>query len=185
MSYLIDKLTQHIYQMAPRELVLLAVLAAWGYCAGYRKLEGRRWLRPVIGLVLAAWFGAVLCMTVLSRTPGGTYEAHWVPFHTYRAYFSDPHSEILRSCFMNVALFYPAGLLFGSLLPRKWSFCRGMLWSVLVFGLFSLTVELSQYRFGLGISEIDDVLHNTLGAALGFAAVHLDAAAIAGKLTKK
>ena len=60
-----------------------------------------------------------------------------------------------------------------------------MLWSVLVFGLFSLAVELSQYRFGLGISEIDDVLHNTLGAALGFAAVHLDAAAIAGKLTKK
>lgn len=32
---------------------------------------------------------------------------------------------------------------------------------MLVFGLFGLTVELSQYRFGLGISEIDDVLHIT------------------------
>ena len=180
-----QELTLHIYHMAPQELGLLAVFAALLWRAGDRKWADSRWLRPVIGLVLAAWFGAVLWMTVLSRTPGGTYEAQWVPFHTYRAYVSDPHSEILRSCFMNVALFYPAGLLFGSLLTKKWSFHRGMLWSVLVFGLFSLAVELSQYRFGLGISEIDDVLHNTLGAALGFAAVHLDAAAIAGKLTKK
>ena len=170
----VQELTLHIYQMAPQELVLLAVFAALLWRAGDRKLEGRHWLRPAVGLVLSAWFGAVLWMTVLSRTPGGTYEAHWVPFHTYRAYFSDPHSEILRSCFMNVALFYPAGLLFGSLLTKKWSFPRGMLWTVLVFGLFSLSIELSQYRFGLGISEIDDVLHNTLGAALGFAAVRLD-----------
>lgn len=183
MTESIRQLTLHIYRMAPMELVVLAVLAAWGYCAGYRKLEGRCWLRPVVGMVLAAWFGAVLWMTVLSRTPGGTYEAYWVPFHTYRAYFYDQHPEILRSCFMNVALFYPAGLLFGSLLAKKRSFRRGMLCSVLVFGLFSLTVELSQYRFGLGISEIDDVLHNTLGAALGFAAAHLDVGGIANILT--
>lgn len=56
---------------------------------------------------------------------------------------------------------------------------------MLVFGLFSLTVELSQYWFGLGISEIDDVLHITLGAALGFAAVHLDVSGIEDILTAK
>ena len=179
----VQELTLHIYRMEPQDLVLLAVFAALLWRAGYRKLEGRRWRRPVIGLVLAAWFGAVLWMTVLSRTPGGAYEAYWVPFHTYRAILSRKEPEMFRSCFMNVALFYPAGLLFGSLLTRTWSFPRGMLWTVLVFGLFSLTVELCQYRFGLGISEIDDVLHNTLGAALGFAALRLDLGGIADILT--
>ena len=179
----VQELTLHIYQMAPQELVLLAVFAALLWRAGDRKWADSRWLRPVIGLVLAAWFGAVLWMTVLSRTPGGTYEAYWVPFHTYRAILSGKEPEMFRSCFMNVALFYPAGLLFGSLLAKKWSFPKGMLWSVLVFGLFSLSVELSQYRFGLGISEIDDVLHNTLGAALGFAAARLDLGGIADILT--
>ena len=56
---------------------------------------------------------------------------------------------------------------------------------MLVFGLFSLTVELSQYWFGLGISEIDDVLHITLGAALRFATVRLDVGDIADILTAK
>ena len=179
----IQKLVLFIYRMDPQALCGCAVFGGLIFCALYRKCSDSRWLRPVIGLVLAAWFGAVLWMTVLSRTPGGTYVAHWVPFHTYRAILSGKEPEMFRSCFMNVALFYPAGLLFGSLLPRTWSFRRGMLWTVLVFGLFSLTVELSQYRFGLGISEIDDVLHNTLGAALGFAAHRLDLGGIADILT--
>jgi hypothetical protein len=181
----IQKVVLFIYRMDPQALCWCAVFGVLTFCALCRKYADSRWLRPLIGLVLAAWFGAVLWMTVLSRTPGGTYEAHRIPLHSYRAYFSGQHPEILRSCFMNVALFYPAGLLFGSLLPKKWSFPRGMLWSVLVFGLFSMTVELCQYRFGLGISEIDDVLHNTLGAALGFAAARLDLGGIADILTEK
>lgn len=42
--------------------------------------------------------------------------------------------------------------------------------------LLSVTVELLQYVFCLGYCEMDDVLHNTIGAAIGvlaFKAIHL------------
>lgn len=37
-------------------------------------------------------------------------------------------------------------------------------------GRFSLSIELIQYWFGLGVCEMDDVLHNTLGVLAGYAA---------------
>jgi glycopeptide antibiotics resistance protein len=49
-----------------------------------------------------------------------------------------------------------------------------MICAVICFGLFSLSIELCQHFLQLGTAEIDDVLHNTLGAAAGFAVFHLD-----------
>ena len=68
---------------------------------------------------------------------------------------------------MNVALFYPAGLLAASLLPKKWSgWCRCLL-VVFVLTAMSAGIEFLQYRYALGRCEIDDVIHNALGALLG------------------
>jgi glycopeptide antibiotics resistance protein len=75
--------------------------------------------------------------------------------------------EILRSNFMNAVLFYPAGLVLCSLLPQKWRpWLRILLVSVLLCVL-SCAVEQAQYVYSLGQVEIDDVIHNTLGAMLG------------------
>ena len=68
---------------------------------------------------------------------------------------------------MNVALFHPAGLLAASLLPEKWSRCQKMLAVLLPFALFSVMIEYAQFRYALGESEIDDVIHNTFGALIG------------------
>lgn len=68
---------------------------------------------------------------------------------------------------MNVALFYPAGLLAASLLPEKWSRCQKMLAVLLPFALLSMMIEYTQFRYALGESEIDDVIHNTFGAFIG------------------
>ena len=38
---------------------------------------------------------------------------------------------------------------------------------VLLAFLFSACVEFCQYKFALGYAEVDDVIHNTLGAAIG------------------
>ena len=75
---------------------------------------------------------------------------------------------------MNVLLFYPGGLLLAGLLPQRFRDRRGMLFAVVCFGLFSLSIELCQHFLQLGTAEVDDVLHNTLGAAAGFAVFHLD-----------
>jgi VanZ family protein len=162
-----------IYRLPTEDLPECAVFAAMLYVTLYRKYAGKRWLRPGIGGVLAVWFLAVLWTTILDREPG-SYESSWIPLHTYWKIFSGGHPELERSGLMNVLLFYPGGLLLAGLLPRHGSYRRRMICAVICFGLFSLSIELSQYFFQLGTAEIDDVLHNTLGAAAGFAAFHLD-----------
>ena len=141
---------------------LAAVLFAW-LC---QRLDRRRWLRPCIGITLTAWFVIVLWMTVLKRTPG-FYNANWIPLYSYRDALSGDHPEALRSAFMNVMLFYPAGLLWGGLTNRQPGDRKRLVWIAVLLALFSLGIELSQYWLRLGVAEADDVLHNTLGAVLG------------------
>ena len=162
-----------IHHLSTEDLPECAVFAAMLYVAFCKKYAGKRWLRPGIGGVLAGWFLAVLWATVLDREPG-SYESSWIPLHTYWKIFSGGHPELERSGLMNVLLFYPGGLFLAGLLPQNGSYRRRMICAVICFGLFSLSIELSQYFLQLGTAEIDDVLHNTLGAAAGFAAFHLD-----------
>lgn len=64
----------------------------------------------------------------------------------------------------NIALFIPFGTLFPIAFPkmRKW-------WLVSFIGLlFSCIIEFLQYRFHLGVCELDDLIHNTLGTFLGY-----------------
>lgn len=163
-----------IYRLELDMLMLYAVCAALIFCTLYRKWCDRCWLRVCIGLALIAWFAAVLWLTVLRRNGEGSYSVSWIPLHTYWRVLCGESPDLLRSAYMNAVLFYPAGLLLGGMMPQKWSFRRGMLYTVLVFMLFSLSIELCQYFLQLGTAEIDDVLHNTLGAGLGYAAFHLD-----------
>lgn len=175
MSWLIELLEdvlQYIYQLPPQMLAVSAAFASLIYCGVHEKCAARRWLRPCIGLVMGCWFAVVLWTTVLNRSSGGAYDSIWIPLHTYWRVLCGENRELLRSAFMNAALFYPAGLLLGSLMPEKWSYRKGMLCTLLLSGLFSLYIELHQYFAQLGNAEIDDVLHNTLGALAGYAAFH-------------
>lgn len=65
----------------------------------------------------------------------------------------------------NIIWFLPLGFL----LPQA-RFSLGKYWySVLLCGLcLSLTIEILQWIFGSGISDIDDVLFNSLGVMCGF-----------------
>ena len=133
-----------------------------------RKRSRTRWFwRPLLGAILLAWAAVVLYATVFSR-PGGI-ESRWasVPFHSYREVLAGGNPELLRSNLMNVVLFGPAGVLTGALLPDGWPMKRRLLWAGSVFGLFSLGIELTQYHLAMGQAEIDDVIHNTLGAVIG------------------
>ena len=166
-----------IYRLPMAALPLYAVLAALLCCTLCRTFAGKRWFRSGIGGLLAVWLVTVLWSTIFSREPG-TYESHWIPLHAYWLIVSGECPEMFRSCLMNVFLFYPAGLLLAGLLPQRIGYRNRMLCTVICFGLFSLSIELSQHFFQLGTAEIDDVIHNTLGAAAGFAAFHLDPEAL-------
>ncbi len=64
----------------------------------------------------------------------------------------------------NIAWFVPVGLLLPVVTDGKLRF-----WHCLLCGTaLSVLIEFLQYMFGVGITEIDDLILNTLGAALGY-----------------
>ncbi len=64
---------------------------------------------------------------------------------------------------MNVFVFLPVGLLIGTGFP-KWPW-----WKAIGFGcLFSISIELLQFILKRGFSEVDDVIHNSLGCIFGY-----------------
>ena len=69
----------------------------------------------------------------------------------------------LRNIILNILLFLPFGYLIPSLFPRP------RCWQVILLGLaFSLTIELLQLITKLGYADVDDLINNTLGAAIGW-----------------
>lgn len=168
----IESLVLRIYQLPMGVLVQYAVFAVLIVRALYRKISDRWWLRPSLGALLAVWFLSVLWTTVFSRSVGA-HDVRWIPLYTYWSVLHGGNRELLRSCFMNGLLFFPAGLLWTGLLPKDRSWKAGLLRTVLCFVLISITIELLQYHLQLGNAEVDDVLHNTLGAAFGFAACRI------------
>lgn len=157
------------------DLTVCALLSALLFAWLCRRCERQHWLRPCIGMALAAWFAIVLWMTVIKRGTG-SYDANWIPLHSYWDMLSGEHPEALRSSFMNVMLFFPAGLLCGGLTSPQIGGRKWLCWLTIVFAMFSLGIELSQYWLSRGIGEADDILHNTLGAVLGYASFHRIAA---------
>ena len=68
---------------------------------------------------------------------------------------------------MNVFLFFPLGLTFSNSLPRKWHRWSRIALTTLVGCALSAGIEYAQYRYALGMAEVDDVICNTLGAFIG------------------
>ena len=62
---------------------------------------------------------------------------------------------------MNILFFIPFGVLF----PRK---NKGVIFLAVTSALFSVSIEILQFIFCLGVSEIDDVVANILGAIIGW-----------------
>ena len=65
---------------------------------------------------------------------------------------------------MNVIVFIPIGMILGSLLRVKGSW----LVALMIGCSISITVEALQFWFMKGFSEVDDVMHNTVGCLIGF-----------------
>ena len=116
--------------------------------------------------------------TLLSRVPGQEQYIELQPFRLYGrlfergndvettmtglvAPFIDSNVPII-GIILNILLYYPLGYL----LPILFSKLKS--WHViLIGGLCSIATEVTQYIFEMGWCETDDVIHNTLGTAIG------------------
>lgn len=164
---MLEGIIHWIYCLPIGEAVLLALLISGGLFSLHYQSYRKKWWKPFVVVLLLAWVMAVLAHTILNRE-GLRSWVNMKPFQTYFTVWSGGEIELLRSAFMNVLLFYPGGMLLLMLCPRF----KGR-WVLTALVLTSVGIEICQHVFKLGYVELDDVLHNTLGAFLGIAAFKL------------
>lgn len=154
---------RHIYAI-PLHMVIflmLALLIVWAMLSLHQNQRKRSIINAVLCSITAL---TILYATILTRTPGN-YEVILTPFATFAAARIQP--EIYREMLMNVFLFFPLGLTLSNALPRKWHRWGRIFLTALVGCAFSVGIEYAQYRYALGMAEVDDVICNTLGAFIG------------------
>ena len=133
-----------------------------------KMLEKKRFWQLGVSAFVLLWIILIIAATLMSRSfAESRITPVPIPFSSYYSVFNGGNKELLRSCFMNVALFYPAGLSACALLPENWRRTKKVLFVSLLLALLSAGIECCQYFFALGQAEADDVIHNALGAFLG------------------
>ena len=149
----------NLYQNIPQEVYeeLLSV-----FCLGvvvFIAWKGfKTGLRYSVALLLIEYIFLIFCSTVIFRATGEISKYDFHPFWSY------DRPDLLIENIMNTIVFIPVGMILGSLLRVKGSWLV-----VLLIGCsISITVEALQFWFMKGFSEVDDVMHNTLGCLVGW-----------------
>lgn len=154
---------RHIYAL-PLHMVIflmLALLIVWAMLSLHQNQRKRSIINAVLCSITAL---TILYATILTRTPGD-YKPILTPFATFTAALQQP--ELYREMLMNVFLFFPLGLTLSNALPRKWHRWLRIILTTFVGCALSAGIEYAQYRYALGMAEVDDVICNTLGAFIG------------------
>ena len=97
--------------------------------------------------LVALYILIILWITVFSREP--------MTGRIFRGLFWEIEVGYWNNIIQNILLFIPLGFLIGG----KQGIIAGV--------LLSIGIELTQFIFRLGYCELDDVLNNTIGAAIG------------------
>jgi len=172
-----DEFKQYIislYQDIPQEVYegLLSV-----FCIGLVVFSAWKGLKTGLRysaiLLLVEYVFLLFCSTIIFRTTGEIRQYDFHPFWSYKA-IQEGSEDLLAENIMNVVVFVPVGLMLGSLLRVKGSSTseatKSMTWlMVAIIGCgISITIESLQFIFMRGFSELDDVMHNTLGCIVGY-----------------
>ena len=132
----------------------VVIIACYGLKRGWRRIAG---------LVLVEYMFFIYCSTVIYRTVAERFVGYsFTPFWSYNA-IKEGRTELLIENIMNVVVFVPVGMLLCM------AFKQMTWWKALLIGCgISVTIESLQFFFMRGFSEVDDVMHNTMGCLIGF-----------------
>lgn len=134
----------------------------------YQKTHDNR--KTLVNCAFLIYILGVLCLTFIVRETMvlRTPENRGVvldPLREFEAMLVQPnHKFWFMQIFLNVLLFVP----FGALLPCVAKSFRNPVATVFAGFLFSSFIETMQYITGRGLTEVDDVITNTMGAAVGY-----------------
>ncbi len=120
----------------------------------------------VVWAVFVMYLVLLFKLTLFARVPGAERSLNLIPFASIAEYLFTDSAAMQRFALGNVLGNVVAFIPLGAYLPfvRR----RPQIWSnlVIVAGT-SIAVEILQGIFGLGASDIDDVILNTLGGLVG------------------
>lgn len=154
----------HLYNAVPKGVYegLLSVLAIgtvviivlYGIKIGWRK---------VAFLLLVEYVFLIYCSTVFIRSLSEASQHHLVPFWSYALYLRGGRDDLIAEIVMNVVVFIPVGFLLGCGIKKiGWR-------NALLFGiLMSFSIEVLQFILERGVSEVDDIINNTVGCIIGY-----------------
>lgn len=166
---LVKFIMHQIYRMPFRELGTLSLAGTAIFVLFYCITRKRCWQRPALVVLSFAYALLIVCGTLLGREESAvSHGVSLIPFVSYIKY-ARGQTEMLRESIMNIVFFYPLGLLFGVLTSAK----KERRKAIIAAFLLSVTVETCQGCFNLGYAEVDDVIHNTLGAGLGVLVIYV------------
>ena len=120
-------------------------------------------------LLFAEYLFIIYGITVIFRDVNPNYSNYLTPFWNYKEIIYGEDLSLLYEVIMNVVLFIPIGVLWGSQSKNKLKKQQWIVAFALGLGL-SIGIEVLQLVFKKGSFEIDDIIHNTLGCLIGFAA---------------
>ena len=155
-------------------IIALILLAGWSLFGALSYKNMRR-----IGIVMTIFVTlTILYITIFSRSKINA-TAYPVPFSTFTRAKTD--SSLICFMIMNIIMFMPLGfslpfVLYGK--PR-----RRIGWTIFIGFMLSAFIEATQEIFSIGNADIDDVIVNTLGTAIGSFSYLLTLAFM--KITKK
>ena len=122
--------------------------------------DSRKYLS--VGILLEYMF-LIMLATVICRKPSNVYDFNFIPFWSYYALYNGTYLPLELEIPLNIILFIPIGF-FGGLCLRKPKWQIPFILSL----LFSVSIEVLQFVLKRGLSETDDVIHNTLGCMVGY-----------------
>ena len=158
-----DEFYEWLNPRIPVEYVLISFLVlSVAIVIGMLVMKGGRAKRFVLGALLAEYYFLVLCSTVICRACVMERHVELMPFWNYPDIWNKvDYPADLIEVLLNMALFVPIGLLLGGLgFKTK---------KILLSGIcLSGIIEASQFAFCKGLCETDDVMHNSVGAFLGY-----------------
>lgn len=123
--------------------------------------------RLAVGLLLVEYVFLLYSSTVMFRATSEQFSGYdYHLFWSYRAIQSGESPQLLVENIMNVVVFVPVGLLIGTQIAQKTQ--KGWLVAIAVGAGLSVGIETLQFVFNKGFSEVDDVMHNTIGCLIGY-----------------
>ncbi len=163
----------HLKTLAAIMAVCCAAWALFYTAASVRKPKTKK---PKIAalIFLLLWISFIVFITLLSREQESVRRITTQPFGQIGTVFMN--GNVLKEKSLNVMLFIPLGMFLASSFPRKMP--EKSLAVLILSAALSCGIEYAQYKYMLGMADVDDIICNAAGGFIGYIIYSISAVSI-------